>query len=125
MPVPSLSAQAHAGIQLCAERVREAASEAAAGTAPHAGLSLCHGLGGPLDALALAAEVTGSPELREEAAASLVAVAAALGPDPLGWPCGTPEPGSASLFLGLAGVAVIAARLAWPDAGIASPSLLG
>ena len=125
VPLVDLRARAHAGVQTCLEAVQAAASAAQDGVIPPAGLSLCHGLGGPLDTLALASTVTGQPEPREHAAAALSAVAALLNDDPLTWPCGTPRPGSCGLFLGVAGVALVAARLAWPEADLPSPSLLG
>ena len=124
MPLASLRAQAHAGVQLCLEHVEAAVASLDTDEVPSGGLTLCHGLGGALDALALASEVSGEAEHREVAAAALGRVAAAMGDGPMGWPCGTREPGSSSLFLGLAGVAMVAARLAWPDAGVPSPSLL-
>ena len=124
MPLASLRAQAHAGVQLCLEHVEAAVASLDTDEVPSGGLTLCHGLGGALDALALASAVSGEAEHREVAAAALGRVAAAMGDDPMGWPCGTREPGSSSLFLGLAGVAMVAARLAWPDAGVPSPSLL-
>lgn len=125
MPLTSLQAQAHAGLDLCREHVRTAVAAAGDGMPPAAGLSLCHGLGGALDALVLGSEVTGSEELLDLAAEGLAAAATVMGPDLLAWPCGTRQPGSASLFLGLAGVVLVAARIAWPQAGIPSPSLLG
>jgi hypothetical protein len=127
MPLGSVRAEAHAGLQLCAEHVDRIVAEAGSGGADAvpAGLSLCHGLGGALDVLALASEITGDPSHREAAAAALCRVASVLGPDPLTWPSGAGVPGSCGLFLGVAGVAVVAARLAWPERGIPSPSLLG
>lgn len=125
MPCASLRAQVHAGVQLCGEYVEGAVAAAEAGDPPAGGLTLCHGLGGALDTLALAAEVTGDDGHRAQAAQALVRVAATTGEDPMGWPCGIRQAGSSSLFLGLAGVTMIAARLAWPDAGVPCPSLLG
>jgi len=124
MPLTSLRAQAHAGLELCTEHVHAAVASAGAGELPPAGLTLCHGLGGALDALGFASQVTGDDSHRHLAAHALGRVASVLGEDPLQWPSGTREPGSSSLFLGLAGVAMVAARLAWPDAGVPCPSLL-
>ncbi len=125
MPLGVVQAQAEAGLELCRAHLRATIAAAAEGMPPRAGLSLCHGLGGALDALVLGAEVLGSAELLGEAEAALLAAAALMGPDVLAWPCGDRQPGSVGLFLGLAGVAVVAARIAWPQAGIPSPSLLG
>jgi lantibiotic modifying enzyme len=124
MPVASLRAHAHAGLQLCTEHVEAAVASASAGELPPAGLTLCHGLGGALDALGYGSQVTGNDAHRQLAAEALGRVAGVMGEDPLQWPSGTREPGSSSLFLGLAGVAMVAARLAWPEAGVPCPSLL-
>ena len=124
MPLSSLRAQAHAGLELCTNHVEAAVVAAGAGELPSAGLTLCHGLGGALDALGYASQVTGDEAHRLLAADALGRVAGVMGEDPMQWPSGTREPGSSSLFLGLAGVAMIAARLAWPDAGVPCPSLL-
>jgi hypothetical protein len=43
--------------------------------------------------------------------------------DPRAWPGIPADPLSGSLYLGLAGTALVLARLAYPEAGIRPPSL--
>ena len=71
MPLSSLRAQAHAGLELCTDHVEAAVVAAGAGELPSAGLTLCHGLGGALDALGYASQVTGDEAHRLLAADAL------------------------------------------------------
>ncbi|MBO9553912.1 lanthionine synthetase LanC family protein [Cellulomonas sp.] len=127
VPVETLTAEAEVAVQACGQElaasVRLAEQHGPAAIA--GGLTLCHGLGGPLDVLLLAGETWSVPEhvaAAQELAGGLLAV---LGDEPLTWPAGLPVTGGTSLFLGLAGALLVLARAAHPSAGIASPSLLG
>ncbi len=88
------------------------------------GLCLCHGLGGVLDTLALATEVWGDDHYLGVAQRAAVALVAAWDDDPLAWPGQVSGPPASSLYLGLAGTALVLARLAYPDSGITPASLL-
>lgn len=120
-------AEAEMAVQRCgAELSRSAAVVAEAGPdALVAGISLCHGAGGQLALLALAADVLGVPEHREAATEAAGVLLAALPEDPGEWPCGMlGADGDLSLLNGVAGTAVVLADLARPGRA-ASPALLG
>jgi lantibiotic modifying enzyme len=107
---PSLLAEAGAAIRAGSA---ELASALAGGGHP-AGLTLCHGAGGVLELLTLAAEVFDVEEhllLGQQFAAQLLA---GLDRDPLRWTTGLPVLGGGGLFLGLGGAAAVLARLAFP-----------
>jgi hypothetical protein len=111
LPEPSLFAEAGAAIRAGSA---ELARAVAAGGHP-AGLTLCHGAGGVLELLTLAAEVFGVEEhlrLGRQFAAQLLA---GLDRDPLQWATGLPVLAGGGLFLGLGGSAVVLARLAFPE----------
>lgn len=120
----SVRAEAEAAVQACgSELARAAASIPQFGEAALlGGLTLCHGLGASLDVLVLASE-RGAPRHLDAARRFAETIVAALPEDPLEWPSGVRAEGSLSLFLGLAGVAVVLARLLHPER-VASPSLL-
>jgi len=111
-------------VQACgSELARAAASVPQFGDAALlGGLTLCHGLGGALDVLVLASE-RGAPTHLDAARRFAETIVGALPEDPLAWSAGVRAEGSVSLFLGLAGAAVVLARLLHPDR-VASPSLL-
>jgi lantibiotic modifying enzyme len=87
------------------------------------GLGLCHGLGGVLDTLALATEVWEDPHYLQVAQRCALVLVAERDDDPRAWPGIPADPLSGSLYLGLAGTALVLARLAYPEAGIRPPSL--
>jgi lantibiotic modifying enzyme len=120
----SVRAEAEAAVQACgSELARAAASVPQFGDAALlGGLTLCHGLGGALDVLVLASE-RGAPTHLDAARRFAETIVGALPEDPLAWSAGVRAEGSVSLFLGLAGAAVVLARLLHPDR-VASPSLL-
>ena len=126
-PPETLRADAQAAVQICRrhlETVLERSGTLGAEAFP-GGLTVCHGLGGALDVMALASETWDVPEHLHLARAVVARAADVLGDDVLAWPCGVPQEGSCALFVGAAGVAIVLARLAWPERGVASPSLLG
>ena len=120
----SVRAEAEAAVHACgSELARAVASVPQFGDAGlFGGLTLCHGLGASLDVLVLAAE-RGAPRHLHAARRFAETIVEALPEDPLGWPSGVRAEGSVSLFLGLAGAAVVLARLLHPER-VASPSLL-
>ncbi len=122
----TLRAEAEEGVRACGvELARAVGAVAHMGEAALAGgLTLCHGLGGPIDVLLLAHDEWGVTEHLDAARHLAAAVVDALDPDPLTWPAGVRASGSTGLFVGLAGVAVVLARLVRPGTGVASPSLL-
>lgn len=125
IPADTLRAEAELAVQACgAELARIADSLITGASVPGGGLTLCHGLGGPLDVLALASETWGVQAHLEAARAFAAAIVSSLGTDPLEWPAGVRAPGSVGLFVGVAGAAVVLARLQHPQLGLASPSLL-
>lgn len=140
----AVRAEAETGVALCGRYVLEEVALARERLALHgvddptldvpgsAGLTVCHGLGGPLDVLATAAVQWQVPEHLEVARHAALTVAAQLGDDPACWPTGLRTRGGSGLFLGLAGTAMVLARLARPQANISartstvgSPSLFG
>ena len=135
VPATALRSQAEAGLLLCREQVElsaEAARRQRAGSGPasvrvdpqDAGLTLCHGLGGPLDVLASAA-ARGDTEHLQAARAAVLDVVGLLGEDPHLWPTGQRTRGGYGLFQGLSGTALVLARLARPELGLPSPGLFG
>lgn len=135
VPATALRSQADAGLLLCREQVglsAEAARRQLTETGPasvrldphDAGLTLCHGLGGPLDVLASAA-AHGDTEHLEATRAAVLQVAGLLGEDPHLWPTGQRTRGGYGLFQGLSGTALVLARLARPELGLPSPGLFG
>ncbi|HUG82934.1 MAG TPA: lanthionine synthetase LanC family protein [Euzebya sp.] len=89
------------------------------------GLTLCHGLGGPLEVLVQAYQrwdVGAHLALAREVA---LAVLQRLGPDVMAWPSGVRGVESAGLMVGAAGTAMVLARLADPRGLLPSPSLVG
>lgn len=136
VPATALRSEAEAGVLLCREQVDQAAESArrqleTSGPASarvdpgDAGLTLCHGLGGPLDVLASATDAWGATEQLEVAGAAALAVAEVLGDDVHLWPTGQRTRGGYGLFQGLAGTALVLARLARPDLGLPAPTLFG
>lgn len=119
LPVDLLRAEAEAAVAACGTELER---ELGSGGVP-CGLTLCHGLGGPLEALVLASE-TWQVQAHLDAARQLAAAAVdMLDDDPLTWPAGVRAPGSTGLFVGVAGAALVLARLLHPER-IASPALL-
>lgn len=91
-----------------------------------AGLTICHGLGGPVGLLDLATDVLGEPRHRELAVEAATVFLEAAGADPGTWPSGVRgADGDLGLLNGMAGTALLLARLALPGAGVATPVLPG
>lgn len=120
-PVEALRAEAEAAVGACGADVARAVAHPGP---PPGGLTLCHGLGGPLEALVLASEVWGVPGHLEAARHYAAAAVERMGEDPLAWPAGIRAGGSAALFVGVSGAALVLARLLEP-ARVPSPALLG
>ncbi|MFQ4148484.1 lanthionine synthetase LanC family protein [Arthrobacter sp. LAPM80] len=120
LPVNILRAEAEAAVVACGSDLTRVLGS---GSIPPTGLTLCHGIGGALEALTLAHDlwkvVPHLAAAREFAAAAV----AGLDEDPLAWPGGVRAAGSTGLFVGVAGVALILARLIDPGK-ISSPALL-
>ena len=138
-----VQAETEAGVMICGRSVMFHAAQAerelahadrhggpAPTTTPQGcGLTLCHGVGGAMDVLITAADQWQVDEHRENARYAAAAIADWLGEDPRIWPTGWHTRGGAGLFMGLAGTAMVLARLAWPQsspqARVPSPSLFG
>ncbi|MEE8600617.1 lanthionine synthetase LanC family protein [Euzebya tangerina] len=143
IPLATVQADAEVAIQACGRWVGQViqahAQLADDDRSPHApsatvwpgGLTLCHGLGGALDLLVMAYEWSGVTRHLELARRAADAVLDASPEDPALWASGLRDSpsgeahGCLGLFNGLAGTAVILARLAWPDRHIPSPAILG
>lgn len=119
LPVDLLRAEAEAAVAACGTELER---ELGSGGVP-CGLTLCHGLGGPLEALVLASETWQVQEHLDAARQLAAAAVDMLDDDPLTWPAGVRAPGSAGLFVGVAGAALVLARLLDPGK-LASPALL-
>nr|WP_239579851.1 lanthionine synthetase LanC family protein [Microlunatus panaciterrae] len=126
LPLEELTAEAELAVQACGQVLADSVQLAQAQdpAALAGGLTLCHGLGGPLDVLLSAHRLWEVPEHLAAARSMAVAVADLLGQNPLDWPSGLSATGGSSLFLGLGGAALVLARAAYPDR-IGSPALLG
>lgn len=120
LPKDLIRAEAEAAVVACGSDLARTLADPR--PAP-GGLTLCHGLGGPLEALVLAHETWGVVDHLDAARHFAAAAVATLGNDPLAWPAGVRADGSAALFVGVAGVALVLARLLEPDA-VKSPALL-
>jgi lantibiotic modifying enzyme len=115
-PRETLLAEAEAAIQACGAAVSAALDGLAAGVVPHAGLTICHGLGGPLLLLAEASRVLGVPAHADFAREATVAVLSAFADDPASWPSGfRGADGDLGLLSGLAGTALLLAALTRPE----------
>ncbi len=124
-PADALAAEASAAVLACGRELTRAvgiARQGGLGSVPY-GLTLCHGLGGLLDVLVQAWEVWGEPAHLQAARRIAVDLLATAPEDPLEWPSGLKAPGCLGLFVGVAGTALVLARLADP-ARIGSLSLL-
>jgi lantibiotic modifying enzyme len=108
---PSLLAEAGAALRAGSAELARALAD----SGHPAGLTLCHGAGGVLELLTFAAEVLGVEEHRRLGQQFAAQLLAGLDPDPLRWTTGLPVLGGGGLFLGLAGAAVVLARLAFPQ----------
>lgn len=116
-PLDSVRAEAEAAVQACGREAVRVADAARAGEAPALGLTICHGAGGALGVLALAARVLDEPRHLRTARAVCGAVLDVLPEDPGDWPCGLRgADGDLSWANGLAGTALLLAELASPDA---------
>lgn len=119
LPADQLRAEAEAAVAACGTELQR---ELSSGTMP-AGLTLCHGLGGPLEALILAHETWNVKSHLGAARQYAAAALDMLEEDPLAWPSGLRASGSTGLFVGVAGAALVLSRLLNPEQ-IASPALL-
>ncbi|MFT3876838.1 MAG: lanthionine synthetase LanC family protein [Propioniciclava sp.] len=116
-PLDSVRAEAEVAVQACGREVVKVTDAARAGEAPALGLTLCHGTGGPLGVLALAARVLDEPRHLRTAREACCAVLEVLPEEPSDWPCGLRgADGDLSWANGLAGTALLLAELAAPDA---------
>jgi lantibiotic modifying enzyme len=125
-PRDAIAAEAHAGVLACGRELTRAAGLARTGGlgAVPAGLTLCHGTGGPLDVLVLATEVWSDPSHLAAARRIASDLLASAPENPLDWPGGLRNAeGCIGLFVGTAGTALLLARLLDP-ARIGSLSLL-
>lgn len=120
LPSETIRAEAEAAVVACGA---DLARTLVGGHPPVGGLTLCHGLGGPLDALVLAHEMWGVEEHLDAARHFAAAAVAALGENPLAWPSGIRADGSVALFVGVSGAALVLARLLDPGS-VPSPALL-
>lgn len=120
-------AEAELAVQRCGRAMTDAAS-VAHGEGPDAlaaGWTLCHGAAGATGVVALAADVFGVPEHRDQALAAAAAFVEAAPTDPDEWPCGLRgADGDVSLLTGAAGTAMLLADLAEPGS-VPSVVLLG
>jgi len=113
-------AEAGAAVDLGTRSAATSLAPPAASRRHDANLSVCHGVGSVVELHLVAAEATGEAEHLDHAARLLSRALAGVdgGAPPLGVSgpiaCGLPGGESPGLFLGLAGVAVLLARLAWP-----------
>lgn len=126
-PVDTTRAEAEMAVQRCGRAMGDAADRAAEGGAGAvvAGWTLCHGAGGPAGLVALAADVLGVPEHRDEALSAAATFVASAPTDPELWPSGLRgADGDVSLATGVAGTAVLLTDLAVPGA-VPSLPLLG
>ena len=124
-PVDAVRAEAHAGVLACGRELTRVAARARTGglAAVPGGLTLCHGLGGPLDVLVLAGQTWHDPA-HLHAARRIASDLLTLAPDdPLEWPTGLRVDGCLGLFVGTAGTALLLGRLLEPER-IGSLSLL-
>lgn len=127
VPTESLLAEAEVAVRACGQAIGQAVAGAGGTDRVWAdgGLTLCHGIGGALDVLALAGRAWRS-DAHVDAARELAAELVGLLPtEPVRWPTGARGRGAPGLFLGLAGAAWLLARVAEPTLGLPSPSLLG
>lgn len=120
-------AEAEMAVQRCGGAMNDAAERAQShgADAVAAGWTLCHGAGGPAGVVALAADIFGVPDHRDQAAAAAAAHVRAAPVDPEEWPCGLQgADGDVSLATGVAGTAMVLADLAQPGT-MPSLALLG
>lgn len=123
-PVETVRCEAEVAVQTCGAFVAAAVEDAYEHRLPAAGLTLCHGLGGPLSVLAEAARVLGEPHHRDVARQAAATLVSALPEDPTTWPSGFKEAdGDLGLLTGVAGTALVLAHLREPEA-LPSPALL-
>lgn len=115
-PTAALAAEASEAVIACGRVLTQAAQLAGQGglAAVSQGLTLCHGLGGPLDVLVQAAEVWGEEQHLQAARRIAVDLLTTAPAGPLDWPSGLKAPGCLGLFVGVAGTALVLARLADP-----------
>lgn len=115
-PEDTIAAEAEVAVQACGAAVEEAAAHAQEGVVGHGGLTLCHGLGGPLLVLAEAARVFDVSAHLRCARGAASAVVAVLPEDPADWPSGyRGADGDLGLMTGVAGTALVLATLTRPD----------
>lgn len=115
-PRETLVAEAEAAVQACGAAVTTALDGLAAGVAPHGGLTICHGLGGPLLLLAEASRVLRVLSHADFAREATVAMLSAFADDPTSWPSGfRGADGDLGLLSGLAGTALLLGALTRPE----------
>ncbi len=115
-PRETVVAEAEAAVQACGAAVSSALDGLAAGSAPRAGLTICHGLGGPLLLLAEASRVLGATEHLDFAREAAAAFVIAFADDPTSWPSGfRGADGDLGLLSGVAGTALVLGALTRPE----------
>ena len=118
-PRDTLLAEAEVAVQACGSAVAQALDGLAAGVVPHAGLTICHGLGGPLLLLVEASRVlgAGAESHLEFAREATVRVLDAFDDDPTLWPSGfRGADGDLGLLSGVAGTALVLGASTRPEA---------
>lgn len=115
-PVETVRCEAEVAVQRCGAFVAEAVDAVVRdGALPSAGLSLCHGLGGPMSVLADAGRVLGEPHHVDTARRAAATLVSALPHDPTEWPSGFKEAdGDLALLTGVAGTALVLAQVLDP-----------
>lgn len=127
-PTETIRAEAEAAVGACGRSLARAATEVPRvgwSVAP-GGLTLCHGLAGPLEVLLTASRTWSAPSHLAAARRLAAEVVRCLPDDPWQWPSGILEAtGVAGLFVGTAGTALTLARLVHPDAPLFSAASFG
>ena len=127
-PTETIRAEAEVAVSACGRALAQAATQVPRvgwSVAP-GGLTLCHGLAGPLEVLITAARTWSAPSHLTAARQLAAEVVRCLPDDPWQWPSGILQTdGVAGLFVGTAGTALTLARLVHPDTVMFSAALLG
>ena len=115
-PTDAIAAEASAAVAACGRTLTRAVAIAreAELTSVSQGLTFCHGMGAPLDVLVQAWEVWDEAVHLDAARRIAVDLLATAPADPLDWPSGLKAEGCLGLFVGVAGTALVLARLADP-----------
>jgi lantibiotic modifying enzyme len=126
MPAATLEADAAAAVQCCTETLMLAllrGQQYGPAGLDH-GLTLCHGLGAPIDLMLLAYDVLGTPDHLAGAQFFAAKLLDVMGDDPRRWASDHAAGSRTGMFSGLAGTAMVLARAGYPAHRIPAPSLL-